>query len=202
MSEQVDFERLRAEFEALAKERAAAVLDTPRFALGHVCEVAGVSQTQLRNWLNRQSVTLAADQNRQAGKWRYFSGADALRIAAAAQFSRLHLPMDWADYIAGEVVDFFRACLTQPMGTPRNPFWIVQAAKDDSADDGVGINLSGPYYPGGPMGFTSELFAPVGLYVKPLEIGEKVFKALGVNIAHGTADELRARAAEMEANDE
>lgn len=179
-----ELEALQREFEVMAREREVALLDTPRFLLRHVCEVAGVSPTKVRNWLTRGVLTLAAE--RDSGGWRYFTGSDALRIAAVSEFTRLNLPLPWADEMAGVVVDFLRYCMTHPMGTPRNPFWIAQVTDE-------GLEIDGPHY-----NLASPEVEPLGVFFKPLEIGQRVFEALGFNFVAGTADELRARANELD----
>lgn len=195
-----DLAELEKTLRELAEARTKSVLDTPRFTFGHVCEVAGVKPARLRNWLNRQprKITLDADQERDQGKWRYFSGADALQISLVARFSSFGLPLEWADQLATATGAAFRRVLARgPVGAQRNPIFVAQIVDGEP-------DIAGPFYDGVPdQGLTGEGVEPLGLFFRPLEMCERVMSELGFNVASGTAAELRAKADELEgASDE
>lgn len=171
------------EYEALAQERAKVLLDIPRFAVRHVCEVAGITPTTIRNWLTRGVVILAADSGREMGKWRYFTGADALRLAAVQEFTRLHLPIEWGNQLAGAVVDYFRHLLTHVSVIPINPFFVAHVRDGD-------LMVSGPLDTDSLPGLAGDGSDSLGIFFKPLEIVEPVCKALGFTIAQGAYERV------------
>lgn len=191
MTNATDLERLKEEFEAIARERARLLLHTPRHSLRVIRNLSGVSPARIRSWLTRNAIRLDANEGHREGTHRLFTGADVLRIVAVQRFSQLGLPLTWASDLAEVVVEYIQRALCRPQGMPRNPIYVACPA------DGH-LEISGPFFQDTPRDLAGHQLPPVGIIFKPLEIGAEVLSALGYSVACGTADELRARANELD----
>lgn len=66
---------------------------------------AGVTEKQLRNWLDKAQVPLQGDDERSEGQWRRFSLIDVVRLAVVGSLVRYGIPIVTAADLVGDSVD-------------------------------------------------------------------------------------------------
>ena len=178
------------EFKNRNREHVAQVFDKPRYTAKQACKISGISQAKLRNHINRKTINFDADELREGNENRLFTGSDILRLTAVEAFTEIGVPLSWAAELAVYVVSSCREAMGKVQGMYSSPYYTVQPGVD-------GPKVDGPYYPHNEKSLPRVMGGPVGIYFRPLDIGKRVFEALGYAVVIGTAKDIRKAAEEM-----
>lgn len=178
-----DLFRKHAEYEA-EKRRG---YNEPRFALGVITGGLGISEMTVRNWLTRGQIMLSEEREKGEGKHRRFSIKDAIRIAAAYQLSMLGAPVSFRSDLAEKVAGYAESLFSRVQGTLRNPVILIFNDGDwkfrHTFDDG-------------PFRITEmEDLPPAVTMLNVHKLIIDTLRPLGVEVAFGTADEIRQHVA-------
>ncbi len=79
------------------------ILDVAQFTRRDVLEVSGLTETQLKNTLDRDLVTLRSGSTPGSGRRRMFTGSDVLRITVAYTMSAIGFPLRWSHLVADDI---------------------------------------------------------------------------------------------------
>jgi broad specificity phosphatase PhoE len=80
-------------------------LDRAQITIAHSATAIGVSDKQLRNWLDRGLVTLEGADERDKGEWRRLSIRDVIRFSIVARIAAYGLKIEEANELVIEMVD-------------------------------------------------------------------------------------------------
>jgi hypothetical protein len=79
------------------------ILSADQFSRRDVIELTGLTDSQLKNTLDRDLVQLTSRHNPGSGRRRMFTGGDILKIVVAHTMSAIGFPMKWSYLIANDV---------------------------------------------------------------------------------------------------
>lgn len=72
---------------------------------GEAARAAGITEKQLRNWLDKGQVLLIGDNKREQGQWRKFAIIDLIRLAAVGRLVGYGLDVSTAYELVRNMVD-------------------------------------------------------------------------------------------------
>ena len=149
----------------------------PKYSFGDVLRAAGGDASFVRNWINRGTFTLDADDKRVEGKHRRFSYRDAIIVALAVELSRQGIAPSHAERASEVVSKIVEEDVRRVRSTVRLDFSLESPAI---------ARADGPC---------------VGIVIDIHRLQDRVARAFGMQFIVGTAKEIRRLAAEMERGD-
>jgi len=177
-----DLLRKHAEFEAEKRQ----AYNEPRFALGAITGGVGISEMWVRNLLTRGQIVLSEGREKGEGKHRRFSIKDAIKIAAAYQLSNLAAPMSFRSELAEKVAGYAEMLFSRAQTTLRNPVILIYNDGDWKYRQA---------YDDGPFRITEmEDLPPAVSLLNVHKLIVDTLRPLGLDVAFGTAGELRNQA--------
>jgi len=150
----------------------------PKYSFGEVLRAAGGKSSFVRNWIDRGTFTLDANQKRVGNKHRRFSYRDAVIIALAVELSRQGIgpsKAERASALVSEVIE-------EDVGNFGSGFRST-ARLDFSVEPPAIARPDGPC---------------VGIVIDIHRLLDRVSRAFGERFMVGTAEDMRRLAAEME----
>jgi DNA-binding transcriptional MerR regulator len=74
------------------------------FTVAQAAKAGGVTEKQLRNWLDRSLIESAADEDRTNTNWRKFAVVDVLQVAVIGRLSAYGVGIEMADEIYHKIL--------------------------------------------------------------------------------------------------
>ena len=170
-----DLEKFVREYEAEAR----ANFREPKFSFGDVLRAAGGEASFVRNWIDRGTFTLDANEKRVGRKHRRFSFRDAIVISLAVELSRQGIVPSNAER-ASEMVS---KIIEEGVGKISSDLVSRSTVRlDFSVDPPVLADPDGPR---------------VGIAIDVHRLQDRVARAFGMRFTAGTEEDMRRVAAEM-----
>lgn len=175
-----DLEKSMREYEAAAR----ANFREPKYSFGDVLRAAGGKASFVRNWIDRGTFTLDANEKRIGRKHRRFSYRDAIIISLAVELSRQGIVpsnAERASEMVSEIIEEGVGKISADLGSRST------VRLDFSVDPPVLANPDGPR---------------VGIIIDVHRLQDRVARAFGMRITAGTEEDHRRVAAEMKRDGE